>query len=172
MALLPSEVEMYDTEMQIVKHEADVAEWLEMREGTADEKVAEVRADTLAVEPEAWRTVFDPWVTLPATTSARLHTPPRMSRKLTHAIRHSAARLFIELGLQDFATVEGWVELPGGYVEALEEAAGGKGEEMDDVPTLYDPDPHILSRIAQQEVDRILSDPAPLEAYYDYGTSW
>ncbi|GIM07612.1 hypothetical protein Vretimale_11692, partial [Volvox reticuliferus] len=172
VALLPSEVELYDTEMEILKHNADMAEWSALQAGADDEQVVAARSDALAVEPESWRAVYDPWVTLPATTSMRLHTPPRLSRKLTHAIRHAAARVFGELGLRDVATVEGWVDLPAGYAEQLEEAAGGKGEEIDDVPTLYDPDPCILARIAEQELERIAADPAPLEEYYDYGTSW
>ncbi|GLI67752.1 hypothetical protein VaNZ11_012006, partial [Volvox africanus] len=172
VALLPSEVELYDTEIEILKHNADMAEWSALQAGADDEQVAVARADALAAEPESWRAVYDPWVTLPATSSMRLHTPPRLSRKLTHAIRHAAARLFGELGLRDVATVEGWVDLPKGYAEQLEEAAGGKGEEMNDAPTLYDPDPFILARIAEQEMERISADPAPLEEYYDYGTSW
>ncbi|GIL64439.1 hypothetical protein Vafri_18360, partial [Volvox africanus] len=172
VALLPSEVELYDTEIEILKHNSDMAEWSALQAGADDEQVAAARADALAVEPESWRAVYDPWVTLPATSSMRLHTPPRLSRKLIHAIRHAAARLFGELGLRDVATVEGWVDLPKGYADQVEEAAGGKGEEMDDVPTLYDPDPFILARIAEQEVERIAADPAPLEEYYDYGTSW
>jgi hypothetical protein len=172
VALLPSEVEMYDTEMEILKHGADVAEWVALREGADDAQVAAARADTMATEPEPSRATYDPLVTLPATTTARLHTPPRFSRKMTHAIRHAAARLFGELGLRDVATVEGWVELPAGYWEALEEAAGGKAEEVDDVPTLYDTDPIILAKIARQEAERIAADPAPLEDYYDCGRSW
>ncbi|GLC36726.1 hypothetical protein PLESTB_000789400 [Pleodorina starrii] len=176
VALLPSEVEVYDTEVEILKHTADVAEWAALAEGADDEQVAAARAEALAMEPEPWRAVYDPRVTLPATTALRLHTPPRLSRKLTHAMRHAAARLFSELGLRDVATVEGWVELPAGgtaaYGEALEAAAGGKLEEADDVPLLYDPDPYILSRIAEQEAERVAADPAPLEEYYDYGASW
>ncbi|EFJ40498.1 hypothetical protein VOLCADRAFT_108127 [Volvox carteri f. nagariensis] len=172
VALLPSEIELYDTEIEILKHNADMAEWAALREGADDDQVAAARSDSLAIEPESWRAVFDPRVTMPAISSVRLHTPPRFSRKLTHAVRHAAARLFGELGLRDVATVEGWVDLPARYADTVEETMGGKGEEVDDVPTLYDPDPFILARIAEQELERIAADPAPLEEYYDYGSSW
>ncbi len=51
-----------------------------------------MRAEALGYEPEPWRAVgADPRsrVLLPRTAIARLHTPPRFSRKLTHTVRGS-----------------------------------------------------------------------------------
>ncbi|GFR50107.1 hypothetical protein Agub_g12255, partial [Astrephomene gubernaculifera] len=121
----------------------------------------------LADEPEPWRAVFDPRVTTPRSATPRLHTPPRFSRKLTHAVRHAAARLFGDLGLRDVASVEGWVELPAGYVEGLM-----KPEDPPEGRLLYDEDPEIVNRVYEEEAARMAADPAPLEDYYDYGSSW
>ncbi|KXZ44478.1 hypothetical protein GPECTOR_67g318 [Gonium pectorale] len=172
VALLPAEVELYDTEMAITAHTADLMEWEALKRGIDPQDIADMRSNVLAVEMEPWRAAYDPRVTptLPPTSVARLHTPPRMSRKLTHAVRHAAARLFGQLGLRDCATVEGWVELPAGYAEAME--AAGRDEDGDMFPTLYDPDPLILDRLAEQEAERLAAEAAPLEEYYDAGRSW
>lgn len=54
------------------------------------------------------------------TRQVSYHTPPRFSMAAIAAIRTGAARLFAELGLRDFARVDGWLlpPLPG---------AGGEG---------------------------------------------
>ncbi|KAG2489232.1 hypothetical protein HYH03_012254 [Edaphochlamys debaryana] len=187
VALLPAELELADREAAVLEHFAEVAEWEALKDGADDEEIAARKAAVKLYEPEPWRLLPDSRTpVLPATTCLRMHTPPRFSRKLTHALRHAAAAAFTALGLRDCATLEGWVALPQGYFDQLEaDAPGrlppGRGEGLPDgphldeawrVPTLYDPDPYILERLAEQEAERMEADPAPLEEYYDVGRSW
>ncbi len=141
------------------------------------QELADLRRHALAAELEPWRTgataaadaAAGTASALPAHATVRLHTPPRLSRKVTHAVRHAAAALYGQLGLRGGACVEGWAELPAGYgasLEPTEEQMGGP------VPTLYDPDPIILERLQQLADARRAADPAPLEDYYDAGSSW
>ncbi|KAG2453252.1 hypothetical protein HYH02_002575 [Chlamydomonas schloesseri] len=175
VALLPTELQVVDTDEAVRRHMAEVAEWEALKQGASDAEAAEAAAEAGAEEPEAWRLLgADPRslvspAALPSTVSARLHTPPRFSRKLAHAVRHAAAKLFGQLGLRDVASVEGWALLPPGY-EASLQALDEDGEPV--VATLWDEDPHILQRLAKQEAERIAADPSPLEAYYDAGSSW
>lgn len=51
--------------------------------------------------------------TMHGCTAAQLkyHFPPRMSRKMTHHVRHAAAKLFKQLGLRGAARMDGWIDL-------------------------------------------------------------
>ncbi|KAG2428321.1 hypothetical protein HXX76_010469 [Chlamydomonas incerta] len=175
VALLPTELQVVDTDEAIRRHVAEVTEWEALKAGASDAEAADAAAAAAAEEPEPWRLLgADPRAgvapgRLPSTVSGRLHTPPRFSRKLGHVVRHAAAKLFGQLGLRDVATVEGWALLPPGY-EAAMQAVDEDGDPV--AATLWDEDPHILQRLARQEAERIAADPAPLEAYYDAGSSW
>ena len=69
-----------------------MAEWEALKAGASDAEAAAAAAAAAAEEPEVWRLLgADPRsrvlpASLPSTVSARLHTPPRFSRKLAHAV--------------------------------------------------------------------------------------
>lgn len=125
-----------------------------------DDIDAEIKKARSTLVPSPYYRTFEPdRVYLPSQT-LRVHTPPRMSRKTIHHIRHAAAKLFMDLGLNDVARVQGWI-IPQPEWDVKYQV------KEDEVPWLPDVDLEVAGQMMDEEKQLIPNDPAPLKGYYD-----
>lgn len=117
VALIPTEVEIVFPDDDIREAQRALARQLGFE---ADGDAAD---DTQARPSERLFTYRRKYL---PTSQVRHHLPPRLPIEAVQAIRRGAARLFKDLGLRDFARIDGWVlRDPNGNFAAL--AKGGPG---------------------------------------------
>eukprot|EP00798_Chlamydomonas_sp_ICE-L_P023288 gene23288-30524_t len=162
MALMPTEIDIYDIEKTIFESEVDRAEWNMSRSGASAEEVAwEVEKLRSAALPHPKYGVFVPSRQYLPTQVVKYHCPPRLSRRMTHHIRHAAAKLFTQLGLEGAARVDGWVALSPDWKNL-------HARKDTDIENLPDQDPIIIAKEMEKKEMAFRRDPTPLKEYYDY----
>ncbi|GBF99894.1 hypothetical protein Rsub_12690 [Raphidocelis subcapitata] len=165
-ALMPAEVEFYHTPQEIMRQQLQLAERDMLQAGLPPEEIDRRLAVLAAQEPNPNFTTVPPLPRpLPGLT-IKLHSPPRLSLKVIHTLRHAAAKAVQELGLNRpgaAVVVSGWADVdpdwrrryarPDGYLEpfaADDEIAYGK-------------------LLAQDQADEA-ADPLPISTYIDPAT--
>lgn len=76
-----------------------------------------------------------------SSAQVRLHCPPRLPRKVVHAMRHASAKLFTQMGCKDVARVSGWAVLQPGWNDRY------RRTDVDILP-LIDPDAGQMDKLA------------------------
>lgn len=110
-----------------------------------------LHATTVLVSPDCVCTLFPDSHTLGPPgppciphVQVRLHCPPRLPRKLVHAIRHASAKLFTQMGCRDIARVSGWAVLQPGWNDRY------RRTDVDVLP-LFDIDPVQMDKMAAMQ---------------------
>lgn len=110
VALLPSEIEVRDQEEDFKLAEMELEAFASLRsqgggEASWEQIRAALRERQLDDRIYSYRRKYLP------TSQVFVHTPPRMPLRAVQMIRLAATRLFKDLGLRDFARIDGWVFL-------------------------------------------------------------
>lgn len=161
VALMPTEIEVYDVSREMAKAQADLDEWRLLKEGLEEEEVAEVAADLRAFEPQAPRDLllYQPQPRpLTYQQHVKHHCPPRLSLKTVQHIRHAAAKAAKGLGLRHGAMVTGWVSQSEGWRDLY-------APPEDQIKLIPDPDREIQERLQGQAAEAEAGDVLPLSEY-------
>jgi hypothetical protein len=116
VALPPTEISYEDLEEDFFETELELEKHLAVTEGEDAEKVAAL----VAMEKESRRLPPGALGGMPLSSQRAVHTTPPVSLPpgVAENIRLASAKLFGELGLQDFAQFSGWVVLEDSLQEA------------------------------------------------------
>ncbi|KAK9819932.1 hypothetical protein WJX72_004090 [[Myrmecia] bisecta] len=128
VAMLPTEIEVIGLDREMLEAELEMDAWLAKNEGhdprLVDDFYETLRGEELASAADGnmftYRRKYLP------TEQVRYRSPPRFPAEVVQGIREGAAKLFKELGMRDFARIDGWIvlpQLPHDYKLDLETAA-------------------------------------------------
>ncbi|DBA99100.1 TPA: hypothetical protein ACH3X1_014234 [Trebouxia sp. C0004] len=114
VVLLPTEVESYYMEEDLLEAALDFEAYKARQEGFDQEVIDSFLDDArgeMVIAAAGGRLLLNSPFTNQQPSGRRMqyHTPARFSQQVVQGIRHAAGKLFKELGLEDIARMDGWV---------------------------------------------------------------
>lgn len=111
VALLPTEIELWEMDEVLTKSDLDLQHHVDRNEGWSEDQAGAMQqlaeAEVRALNQDI--SLFDQRKRYGPTGQVRLHSPPRLDKNLVHALRAAAVRVFQDLELRDYARIDVWI---------------------------------------------------------------